>query len=108
MHIQKETLHSPAPWPALRCCECKSSLKHGVSNKFQACWLQKYDRHLWLEDHGMDLDGVLKAGCKWCGNVFNCHIGTMFMREMLDCLHRHSKALTAAPAPKANSMSDSI
>eukprot|EP00983_Pelagomonas_calceolata_P119796 1160640-Pelagomonas_calceolata.AAC.6 len=43
---------------------CKSSLKHGVSNKLQASWLQENDRQLRLEDHGMDADGVSKAGCK--------------------------------------------
>eukprot|EP00983_Pelagomonas_calceolata_P046462 1140189-Pelagomonas_calceolata.AAC.3 len=43
---------------------------HGVSNKFQASWLQENERHLWLEDHGKDVDGVYKAGCKWCGTVF--------------------------------------
>eukprot|EP00983_Pelagomonas_calceolata_P039781 1137333-Pelagomonas_calceolata.AAC.21 len=42
--------------------ECKSPLKHGVSNKFQASWLQENQRHLWLEDYGMDIDDVFKAG----------------------------------------------
>eukprot|EP00983_Pelagomonas_calceolata_P096553 1158139-Pelagomonas_calceolata.AAC.13 len=55
----------------------------------------------------MDVDGVYKARCKWCGDVSKCHIGVMFMREVLNSLHRRSKALTPAPAPKANSMSDS-
>eukprot|EP00983_Pelagomonas_calceolata_P092443 1157664-Pelagomonas_calceolata.AAC.5 len=27
-----------------------------------ASWLQENDRHLWLEDHGMDVYGVYKAG----------------------------------------------
>eukprot|EP00983_Pelagomonas_calceolata_P029607 927563-Pelagomonas_calceolata.AAC.7 len=40
-----------------------SSLRHVVSNKFQASWLQENDRHLWLEDYGMDADGP-RAGCQ--------------------------------------------
>ena len=55
--------------------EYKTGLKHGVSNKFQASWLQENERHLWLESYGKDVDGVFKAGCKWCGTVFNCHLG---------------------------------
>eukprot|EP00983_Pelagomonas_calceolata_P086481 1156769-Pelagomonas_calceolata.AAC.5 len=55
--------------------EYKYSLKHGVSNKFQTSWLQEDDRHLWLEDYGMDVDGVYKAGCELCESVFNCHFG---------------------------------
>eukprot|EP00983_Pelagomonas_calceolata_P050574 1142036-Pelagomonas_calceolata.AAC.1 len=47
--------------------EYKSSLKHSVSNKFQAGWLQEDDRHLWLEDYGMDVDVSSRnpqAGCQ--------------------------------------------
>eukprot|EP00983_Pelagomonas_calceolata_P082767 1156014-Pelagomonas_calceolata.AAC.2 len=45
----------------------KLALKHGVSNKSQALagcrrWLQENDRNLWLEDHGMNVVGVYKAG----------------------------------------------
>eukprot|EP00983_Pelagomonas_calceolata_P126039 1161265-Pelagomonas_calceolata.AAC.9 len=43
--------------------ENKLASKQSVSNKSQASWLQENDRHLWLEDHGMDADGVRKAGC---------------------------------------------
>eukprot|EP00983_Pelagomonas_calceolata_P084446 1156361-Pelagomonas_calceolata.AAC.7 len=38
--------------------EFKSSLKHGVSNKFQASWLKEDEGHLWLEDHGKNVNGV--------------------------------------------------
>eukprot|EP00983_Pelagomonas_calceolata_P032027 1004952-Pelagomonas_calceolata.AAC.3 len=75
--------------------ECQLSLKHGVSNKFQACWLQEYDRLLWPEDHGMDVDGVYKAECKWCGNVIKCHIGTIKIHD-LGVKHRVKEQRTAS------------
>ena len=56
-------------------------MKHGVSNQFQDRWLQENERHLWLEYHGMDVQGVYKAKCKWCETVFNCHIGTIKTHE---------------------------
>eukprot|EP00983_Pelagomonas_calceolata_P067730 1149589-Pelagomonas_calceolata.AAC.4 len=30
----------------------------------------------------MDVDGVYKAGCKWCEIVFNCHIGIIKAHEL--------------------------
>eukprot|EP00983_Pelagomonas_calceolata_P102278 1158787-Pelagomonas_calceolata.AAC.7 len=62
------------------------------------CW------HLWLEDHGMDVYGAYKARYKWCGNVFNCHIGTIKTHE-LRCqalckgaaASAYSKALSVVP-----------
>ena len=61
--------------------EYRTGLKHGVSNQFQDRWLQENERHLWLEYHGMDVQGVYKAKCKWCETVFNCHIGTIKIHE---------------------------
>mmetsp|Transcript_7064 Transcript_7064/g.16951 ORF Transcript_7064/g.16951 Transcript_7064/m.16951 type:complete len:88 (-) Transcript_7064:348-611(-) len=72
--------------------EYKNSLEHGVSNQFQASWLEENERHLWLEEHGKDVDGVFKAGCKWCGTVFNCHIGTSDSRERPEALCKGAAA----------------
>eukprot|EP00983_Pelagomonas_calceolata_P007504 244788-Pelagomonas_calceolata.AAC.1 len=30
----------------------------------------------------MDVDGVYKAGCKWCESVFNCHFGIIKSHEL--------------------------
>eukprot|EP00983_Pelagomonas_calceolata_P129977 1161650-Pelagomonas_calceolata.AAC.4 len=31
---------------------------------------KEHDRHSWLEDHGTDVDGEYKPGCKRCEIVF--------------------------------------
>eukprot|EP00983_Pelagomonas_calceolata_P100594 1158588-Pelagomonas_calceolata.AAC.3 len=54
--------------------EYKNSLEHGVSNQFQASWLEEHERHLWLEEHGKDVDGVLRQGASGVGL---CSIATL-------------------------------
>eukprot|EP00983_Pelagomonas_calceolata_P086781 1156832-Pelagomonas_calceolata.AAC.5 len=79
--------------------EYKSSLKHGVSNKFRTSWLQENDRHLWLEDYGMDVDSVYKAGCKWRESVFNCHC---------DDISSRPTSRVSSTEPRSSSRSNSI
>ena len=78
--------------------EYKNELKHGVSNQFQTSWLKENDRHLWLEEHGLDVDGVYKAGCKWCGNKFNCHLGIIKQHEATDKHQNKEKEYQQAAA----------
>eukprot|EP00983_Pelagomonas_calceolata_P132386 1161864-Pelagomonas_calceolata.AAC.7 len=57
--------------------EYRSSLQHGVRNKFQASWLQEEERHWWLEDYGMDVDGTevdeFKAGTSSACSCTRCY-----------------------------------
>eukprot|EP00983_Pelagomonas_calceolata_P079587 1154750-Pelagomonas_calceolata.AAC.3 len=76
--------------------EYKPSLKQGVSNKFQASWLQENERHLWLEDCGMDADGVFKAGIISACSCTRCYASCSAVAKPLLLLPDQAAAVTAA------------